>query len=379
MAVLRPAGDFDRSYKQDMGILRTRWQKVLLIALLFAAFTLPTYASESTVSLVNRIAIFIIAVQGLNILTGYTGQISLGQAAFMTVGGYTSTLLMSVWGWNFFFALPMAGLMAGVVGLFFGLPSLRVKGFYLVMATLAAQFIIPWITRNMWKDVLNGAQGLNVPVPELILPVFNGLCFLGTTFDGATNSCIYRFATPNQFIYITLTVLVITTITAVNISRTRFGRALISVRDNDLAAELLGINLFKYKLRAFFMASVFAGLAGSLLAHNLRHINSETIGLNDSIVMLGMLIVGGMGANIGPFLGTTFFILLEELAVIATPVIVGFIRTGVLPGDEASIGAALRPLIFGFALAIFLVFEPRGLAYRWNLIKASWRLRPFAR
>lgn len=379
MAVLRPAGDFDRSYEQDMGILRTRWQKILLLVLLFAAFTLPAYSSESVVSLVNRICIFIIAVQGLNLLTGYTGQISLGQAAFMTVGGYTSALLMSLWGWNFFVALPVAGLVAGVVGLFFGLPSLRVKGFYLVMATLAAQFIIPWITRNLWKDVLNGAQGINVPVPEIVLPVFNGLCLFGTTFDSAAESCVYRFATPNQFIYITLTVLIITTITAVNVSRTRFGRALISVRDNDLAAELLGINLFYYKLRAFFLASVFAGLAGSLLAHNLRHINSETIGLNDSIIMLGMLIVGGMGANVGPFFGSTFFILLEELAVVLTPMIIGLIESGVLPGDEAGVGAALRPLIFGFALALFLIFEPRGLAYRWTLIKASWRLRPFAR
>lgn len=379
MAVLRPAGDFDTSYENDMAVIRNRWQFVLLALLLIGLFALPAYASESSVSLVNRICIFIIAVQGLNILTGYTGQISLGQAAFMTVGGYTSALLMGVWGWNFFIALPLAGLMAGLVGLLFGLPSLRVKGFYLVMATLAAQFIIPWVTRNLWKDTLNGAQGINVPVPELHLPVFNGLCLFGTTFNVATESCLYRFATPSQFIYITLLVLAITTMVALNISRTRFGRALISVRDNDLAAELLGINLFSYKLRAFFLASVFAGLAGSLLAHNLRHINSETIGLNDSIIMLGMLIVGGMGSNVGPIFGTIFFMMLDELAVWLTPIIIGLIDQGFLSLDAAGVGAALRPLIFGFALALFLIFEPRGLAYRWALIKASWRLRPFAR
>lgn len=379
MAVIRPAGDYDTSYEQDIAVIRKRWQFILMLLFLLALYALPLYASDSTVSLVNRLAIFVIAVQGLNILTGYTGQISLGQAAFMTVGGYTSALLMGALGWNFFLALPVAGLMAGFVGLLFGLPSLRVKGFYLVMATLAAQFIIPWATRNLWKDVLNGAQGLNVPVPEIALPVANNLCYLGTTFDAATNSCIYRFSTPSQFIYISLTVLLITTILVLNISRTRFGRALISVRDNDLAAELLGINLFYYKLRAFFLASVFAGLAGALLASNLRHINSETIGLNDSIVMLGMLIVGGMGTNVGPFFGTTFFMFLEELAVWVTPIIVGLIASGILPGDQAGVGAALRPLIFGSALALFLIFEPRGMAYRWNLIKASWRLRPFAR
>lgn len=379
MAVLRPAGDFDRSYQHDMAVVRKRWQYIALLGLVLALFTLPAYASDSTVSLVNRIGIFIIAVQGLNILTGYTGQISLGQAAFMTVGGYTTALLMSQLGWNYFLALPAAAITAGFVGLLFGLPSLRVKGFYLVMATLAAQFIIPWVTRNLWADTLNGAQGINVPVPVIQFQATNAACALGFSFDADAGACVYRFATPSQFIYITLVILVLTTIVAHNISRSRFGRALISIRDNDLAAELLGINLFHYKLRAFFLASVYAGLAGSLLAHNLRHVNSETIGLFESILMLGMLIAGGLGTSVGPIFGVTFFILLEELAVWLTPIIIGLVESGLLPGDAAGVGAAMRPLIFGLALALFLVFEPRGLAYRWTLIKAAWRLRPFSR
>ena len=126
MAVMRPAGDFDRTYQQDMSVLRKRWQYIVLTVLLIALFALPAYATESFVSLVNRICIFLIAVQGLNILTGYTGQISLGQAAFMTVGGYISALLVGQAGWSFFLALPVAALGAGVVGLIFGLPSLRV-------------------------------------------------------------------------------------------------------------------------------------------------------------------------------------------------------------------------------------------------------------
>ena len=374
MSVLRPAGDFDRSYQQDMAVLRKRWQYVLLLLFLVWLFALPYIASESLVSLVNRIGIFIIAVQGLNILTGYTGQISLGQAAFMTVGGYISALLVGVWGWSFFLALPVAGLGAGLVGLLFGLPSLRVKGFYLVMATLSAQFIVPWFTRNIWKDVLNGAQGINVPVPVLSLPVINSTCFLGTTFDPETAACLYRFSTPTQFIHITLIVLIISTIAAHNIARSRLGRAFISIRDNDLAAELLGIDLFAYKLRAFFIASVYAGVAGALLAHNLRHLNSETIGLNDSIIMLGMLIVGGLGSSVGPIFGTTLIIFLEELATVLTPIIINM-----FPENAGGIGAALRPFIFGLALTVFLIFEPRGLAYRWRLMKAAWRLRPFAR
>jgi branched-chain amino acid transport system permease protein len=371
--MLRPAGDFDRSYQQDMSVLRQRWQYGLLILGLLALFTLPYYASASTVSLVNRICIFIIAVQGLNILTGYTGQISLGQAAFMTVGGYISALLVGQAGWNFFFALPVAALGAGLVGLLFGLPSLRVKGFYLVMATLSAQFIIPWFTRNAYRDTLNGAQGLNVPVPTINLPVIAEQCFLGTTFNPELGQCIYRFATPGQFIYITLVVLIFTTIVAHNISRSRLGRALVAIRDNDLAAELLGINLFSYKLRAFFLASVYAGIAGALLAHNLRHINSETVTLVDSILMLGMLVVGGLGASLGPILGATLIVLLHELATVMTPVVIAL-----LPQTATGATAALRPLIFGVALMLFLIFEPRGLAHRWQLLKAAWRLRPFS-
>ena len=357
-----------------MSVLRQRWHWVALLLFLVAMFLLPYFASGPVVSLVNRIGIAIIAVQGLSILTGYTGQISLGQAAFMTVGGYISALLVGHAGWNFFLALPMAGLGAGLVGLLFGLPSLRVKGFYLVMATLSAQFIIPWLTRHIYPSLLNGAQGINVPVPTLSLPVIANTCFLGSQFNAALGTCLYRFATPKEFIHITLGVLIISTIVALNISRSRLGRALISVRDNDLAAELLGVNLFTYKLRAFFIAAVYAGVAGALLAHNLRHINSQTVGLVDSILFMGMLVVGGLGSNLGPILGATLVILLEELATVLSPVVMTL-----LPTSAAGITAALRPLIFGLALMLFLIFEPRGLAYRWTLIKASWRLRPFAR
>lgn len=143
MTVLRPAGEFDTSYAEDMATIRRKWQWVLLFASIIALYTLPLYASQSMVALANRICITIIAVQGLNLLTGYTGQISLGQAAFMTTGGYISALLVNELGWPFYFSMPAAALGAGVIGLIFGLPSLRVKGFYLVMSTLAAQFIIP--------------------------------------------------------------------------------------------------------------------------------------------------------------------------------------------------------------------------------------------
>jgi branched-chain amino acid transport system permease protein len=352
MAVLRPAGEFDTSYARDMATVRRPWQWWLLFALILALYALPFYAGQSTVSLVNRIGITIIVVQGLNLLTGYTGQISLGQAAFMTVGGYISALLVNNLGWSFFLALPVAALGAGIVGLIFGLPSLRVKGFYLVMSTLAAQFIIPWFTRNAFPDVLNGAQGLNVQVPVLFGVEFN---------------------TPQRYIYITLTVLIISTIVAHNISRSRLGRAFVAIRDNDLAAELLGVNLFKYKLQSFFLAAVFAGVAGSLAAHNIRHLNSETFNLTDSVFYMGMLVVGGLGSNLGPIFGATVVELLIEGATLFGPFFINL-----FPSTAAGAVQALRPLFFGSALMLFLIFEPRGLAHRWYLIKAAWRLRPFS-
>jgi len=352
MTVLRPAGEFDTRYAEDMATIRRKWQWVLLLASIIALYTLPFYASQSMVALVNRICITIIAVQGLNLLTGYTGQISLGQAAFMTTGGYISALLVNQLGWPFYFSMPAAALGAGVIGLIFGLPSLRVKGFYLVMATLAAQFIIPWFTRNTFKDLLNGAQGINVAVPTLF-----GL----------------QINTPQRYLVLTLTVLIVTTIIAHNISRSRLGRAFITIRDNDLAAEVLGVNLFRVKLQAFFLAAMYAGLAGALAAHQLRHINSETFNLTDSIILMGMLVIGGLGSNLGPFFGAIVVELLIEIATILGPVF-----SDILPSTAYGAVQALRPLFFGTALMLFLIFEPRGLAYRWNLMKAAWRLRPFS-
>lgn len=352
MASLRPAGEFDQSYAEDMATIRRPWQWLLLFGALAAAYALPLFAGQGLVALVNRIAITVIAVQGLSLLTGFTGQISLGQAAFMTSGGYISALLVGKLGWPFLLAFPIAGLGAGGLGLLFGLPSLRVKGFYLVMATLAAQFIIPWFTRNTFPGVLNGAQGLNVQVPTI----------LG-----------FEFNSPQRYLYLSLSALIVTTILAHNASRSRLGRALISIRDNDLAAELLGVNLFKYKLQAFFLAAVYAGLAGSLAAHQLRHINSETFNLIDSIIFLGMLVIGGLGSNLGPFFGATVVELLIEAATLLGPFV-----ASAFPSTEVGVVQALRPLFFGTALMLFLIFEPRGLAYRWELIKAAWRLRPFS-
>jgi branched-chain amino acid transport system permease protein len=159
-----------------------------------------------------------------------------------------------------------------------------------------------------------------------------------------------------------------------NVARSRLGRAFVAIRDNDLAAEIMGIDLFRYKLQAFFLSAVYAGVAGSLAAHNLRHINSETFGLADSVFLLGSLVVGGLGTSLGPILGTITVEYLSEAATRFGPLLVQ-----VYPTMAGSLLKGFRPLFFGVTLMLFLILEPRGLAHRWQLLKAGWRLRPFSR
>ncbi len=352
MATARPSGVYNESYAREFAIVRTRWQWLLLILGLIWLYTLPLYCSGYMLSIVNLMGISLLAVLGLSILTGYCGQISIGQSAFVGVGAYTSTILMTAAGFSFWAALPCAGLAAGFVGLIFGLPSLRVKGFYLVMATLAAQFIIPWVFGHVATDLTGGVYGLMVPAITL----------MGSPLTSQASLFFVIISLALGGIYF-----------AKNLVRTRVGRAFVAIRDNDLAAEVMGINPFYYKLLAFFICSIYAGIAGALWATWLRAINPEHFGLMDSVMYLGMMIVGGMGSISGACFGTIFIIGLEELARRLSPVV------GPLLGMPATTAApALMPIVFGLIILLFLIFEPRGLAHRWQIFKASYRLWPFS-
>ena len=356
MAVLRPAGDFDRSYEQDMAIIRRPWQWVLLAAALALLCWVPQWGNAYVTAVINQIGYTVIALQGLNLLTGYTGQISLGQAAFMMVGGYASGLLSIHLNFPIYLSLPFGALITGLVGLLFGLPSLRVKGFYLAMATLAAQFVIPWFSRQPFLEAYLGGTAGFIRIPPVVLFGIN-------------------FGEQSNFVYITLLVMLITTVFTANITRTRLGRALVAIRDNDLAAELLGVNMFTYKLRAFFLAALLAGVAGALRAHSERGVGTEFgYSLEISILLLGMLVIGGLGTNLGPFLGGAFVILLDDFAIW-----VGGFLAHTFPALSAQLESSFRPIFFGLVLVLFLIYEPRGMAYRWMLMKAGWRLRPFSR
>lgn len=367
-ANIRPSGTFDTSYNQDLALNRTRTDKLIKYILMAILLAVPfltikgglglSILPESLVGTILRIGILVIAVQGLNILTGYTGQVSLGHAAFMAVGAYSSAILVRQFGFTFWTALPAAALITGMVGLLFGLPSLRVKGFYLSMATLAAQFIIPWVLRFPLESITNGSRPLEVPIPE-----FFGLS-LGTDV---------------AFYYVAIPLSLLLALAARNISRTRTGRAFISIRDNDLAAELLGINVFMYKLQAFFLSAVYAGIAGALMAFESNSLSLDFFGPSVSIEMLAMLIIGGAGYSLGPLFGVGFVNLLTQSVIPAIVPPIYAVLPSLLPFlDPINAFAALNPILFGAALMLFLIIEPRGLAYRWEIFKISWKIRPYA-
>jgi len=344
-------GTFQETYARDMAIFRTRFHWGTLCAFLVILFTCPLFLSDRILTIMTMIGIAIISVHGLNILTGYCGQISIGHVGFMAVGAYTSAILSAKLGWPFWATLPSAALAAGIAGLIFGLPSLKIKGFYLIMATIAAHFIIIWVILQP-NDITGGADGFAVPLPEI---------------------AGFVFRSKASYFYLVLVFACLATYTAQNIVRTRAGRAFVAIRDNDLAAEVMGINLWSYKLQAFFIGCVYAGVAGALLIHYYAWASADLFPFMDSVWYLGMLIVGGMGSTVGAILGAVSLKLLDELVTIMGPIL-----ASIFPSVAAQAAASLGLITRGLVIILFLIYEPRGLAHRWGLIKAYFRVWPFS-
>ncbi len=345
-----PTGTRDYTYAEDMAIIRTKTQWALFTGFLIFLFTTPLYLGNYWLGVANLIGITIIAATGLNILVGYCGQLSIGHAGFIAVGAYTAAILTNRLELPFLVGLICAGLTAGAIGLIFGIPSVRVKGFYLAITTIAAQFIIIWVI-NHWQ-VTGGFVGIKVPYASI----------------GG-----FVFRTEASQFYLIMTIVVLCIFFAKNLARTKVGRAFIAIRDNDLAAQVMGINLFRYKLLAFFIGCFLAGIAGSLLAHWIGFLNAEQFSLTESILYIGMIIIGGLGTTLGPILGVTFLRLLQQ---VLTMEVVPFLESTVaLPAGFAS---GVTPMLFGLVIILFLILEPRGLAHRWTLFKSSYRLWPFS-
>jgi branched-chain amino acid transport system permease protein len=351
----RETGVFHESYAADMALFPIpldRWAVIAL--LLLACVGIPLLADQYWIgSLIIPFLIFSLSAQGLNFLTGYAGQLSLGHAAFMGVGAYGAVILYARHGVPLLPSLLGGGLIAALVGVLFGLPALRIKGFYLAVSTLAAQFIIEWvITHVRW---IGGGVFATIDTP----PLWVG----GWLID-----------TPVEKYYLTLAIVVGLTLFGKNLMRSRIGRAWMAIRDRDIAAEMMGISLFRYKLLAFAVSSFYAGVAGGLMSFAYyAAANIEEFNLLLSFRLLGMIIIGGMGSILGSFLGAGFIVLLpiliNQLLGVFGKMAGRLVTTDLLANTEF--------MVFGALIIFFLIVEPLGLARLWQTLKNYLRLWPF--
>jgi len=286
-----------------------------------------------------------IGALGLNLLTGYAGQISIGHGGFLGVGAFASALLVSKAGVPFVLSVPAAGTITALVGLVFGIPSVRIKGLYLAIATLAAQVIIEWA---LSRPAIAGTGSVAAPRPALLQD-------------------------DRAYYFVLLSVAVVAVVLAENILRTRIGRALVAVRDQDIAASVIGVNVARYKLLAFGLSSFYAGIAGALLGHLGTAVNFEQFQVDLSIQYLAMIVIGGLGSIPGSIFGAAFITILP---IVLRNVVDAF--KGVLPGNSAILFSSAQFFLFGLVIVVFMIVEPQGLARIWRNIKDYFRLWPFS-
>ena len=353
----REAGQFKSTYAEDQQIFPIRQDRIAVAVLLAVAFVaVPLLANQYWLSaILTPLLILALAALGLNILTGYAGQLSLGTAAFMAVGAFMA--------YNFVLRMPwlgvipsfiLAGLCAAAVGVVFGLPSLRIKGFYLAVATLACQFFVLWVIQRWGWITNNSASGVITAQKVEILG--------------------YAFDTPATKYLLTLTVVTVMALLAKNLMRSETGRAFMAVRDMDVAAEVVGIRMMHTKLLAFAISSFYCGVAGAMYAFcYLGTVEPEAFTLDLSFRVLFMIIVGGVGSILGSFIGAAFITLLPIFLSIV------FGATSHLLGVEIphAVISNLEQIIFGALIIFFLIVEPHGLARLWQITKEKLRLWPF--
>jgi branched-chain amino acid transport system permease protein len=351
----RESGVFKTSYAADMALYPlpiARWAVAAIIVLF--AVVLPLSLHEYYLSIINLSLIAIVGALGLNILVGYTGQISVGHAAFMSVGAYTAANLAVHFHLPFWVTLPAGGLMAAFIGAIVGIPSLRIKGLYLAIATLAGQLIIEWII-NHTPAISGGAQA-SIDVPR---PTFMG----------------YDMKTQGQLYYFLLFFAVLATLATLNLVRSRIGRAFVAIRDQDIAAEIIGINIFRYKLLAFAISSFYAGVCGVLYTYYFGIANYEAFQIGVSIDYLAMIIIGGLGSVLGTILGAIFVTMLPIVLRLAMEPLGGLFFNA---GELSSVIASTRLVLFGCLIIFFLVVEPEGLNRLWRNIRNYFRVWPFS-
>jgi branched-chain amino acid transport system permease protein len=349
----RENGQFKASYEEDQQILpivQDRWFMLALLA--FAFLVVPAIGSDYLfLSLVIPFLILAIAAIGLNILVGYCGQISLGTAAFMAIGAYAAyNLVIRVPGLNFIVVLALAGGIAALVGIVFGIPSLRIKGLYLAVATLAAQFFVDWMfARVKWFTNYSSSGSVSTPAIEMF----------GWTMD-----------TPVEKYLFVLSVAAVMTLAAKNLVRGHIGRSWMAIRDMDVAAEVIGIRPLYAKLSAFAVSSFYAGVAGALWGFiRLGAWEPLAFNINLSLNLLFMIIIGGMGSLLGSYFGAAFIVVL--------PILLNQVPGALGIEMSTALASHLEFMIFGALIVFFLIVEPHGLARLWAIGKEKLRLWPF--
>jgi len=323
-------------YEEDIRLFRYRSTLYWYLALVFGCLVLPPFLDDYLVSLLVFINIYAIGAVGLMLLAGYTGQVSIGHAAFFAIGSYTSAILTGK-GIPFLIALPTSGVLAGVLGVAIGLPVLRLTGLYLSIATMGMAFIVEEVLTR-WEGLTRGNLGMFVDPPAIGSLVFD---------------------TEIRFYYLAFALLIGTLLLAKNLLRSPTGRAMVAIRDSEVAAQAMGINLPLFKTRAFAASAFFTGIAGSLYAHKLSFINPESYTLIVSIEFLAMIIIGGLGSIHGAVFGTVFYILLPQVIVMTKDYMPKLVR------DQTGLESGL----FGLMIVLFIIFEPEGIYGRWRKVK----------
>ena len=351
----REAGNFKSTYAQDMALFPLPIAKyTAAVVLVLFGLVVPFTMHEYYLSVFIQVFIAIVGALGLNVLVGWTGQISIGHAAFMSVGAYTAANLAVKLGLPFWLTLPAGGLMAALIGAIVGIPSLRIKGTYLAIATLASQLIIEWIINH--TPAISGGAAASIEVPR---PMLFG----------------YQLKTNFQLYYFALFFALLAIVATMNLVRSRIGRAFVAIRDQDIAAEIIGINIFRYKLLAFAISSFYAGVCGVLYTYYFGIANYEAFQIGVSIDYLAMIIIGGLGSVLGTILGAVFVTTLPYIIREVVNAVGVFIWD---PAALSAVAASMRLVIFGALIIFFLVVEPEGLARLWRNIRNYFRSWPFS-
>ncbi|MBN1662665.1 MAG: branched-chain amino acid ABC transporter permease [Deltaproteobacteria bacterium] len=355
--------DMKRDYYEDIELFKSGTILFWSVAFLVFLFTLPLYTESYTMFLLKLIMVHVILAVGLNILVGYTGQISLGHAGFYAIGAYGTAILMMQFHLPFFIAIILAAFIAAAFGFLLGLPALRLEGPYLAIATLGFGLTIMHII-GRW-DVFGGRMGIKMPPLDLGIP--------GTAYSWVLKS-------ETGMYYLILIIAVLMVIGARNIMKTRVGRSFVAIRDSDIAAEVIGVNLTLYKTLAFAVSAFYAGIAGGLFGFVLGFFDPFTFNMILSIVFLVMVVVGGLGSMMGPIAGATLITYLQYdlLKNLAEKPVIGDFLVDISRRWFTVIGLEnLNGIILGLIMIGIIIFEPLGMFGIWIRIKKYWKTWPF--